>query len=322
VRRREFIALLGGTMVAPVRPAWAQQHIPRVGVLLVGGAATSKDLALASELARLGHVEGRNITFDIRAAAGDFSRLPELARGLVGAKPNVLVGATTASAEALVQATRDIPIVMTVVGDPVAAGLSTSLSRPTRNLTGFTMSTASLAAKRLEILSELVPDLRRVMYLSPDTPMSESFRSEVRPAADKLGITLFTVAVSTAENVAESFAQADKERVQAVLVESSPANAFLSAHIVNECLLRDWPAIHAWAFDVRAGALMSYGPAVTENYAGAARYVDRLLKGSKVAELPFEEPAEMKLAINMRTARSINLKMPPSFLMRAAEVIE
>ena len=124
--------------------------MPRVGVLLVGGAAAPKDLALAPELARLGYVEGRNVVFDIRAAGGELNRLPALARELVAARPSVLVGATTASAEALVQATRDIPIVMTVVGDPVATGLSTSMSRPTGNVTGFTMSSPSLAAKRLE----------------------------------------------------------------------------------------------------------------------------------------------------------------------------
>jgi putative tryptophan/tyrosine transport system substrate-binding protein len=121
---------------------------------------------------------------------------------------------------------------------------------------------------------------------------------------------------------AEGFARAEKEGVQAVLVESSPTNALLSADIVNECLLRDWPAVHAWSFEVRGGALMSYGPAVNENHAGVARYIDRILKGAKVADLPFEEPAEMTLAINLRTARSIKLKMPPEFYIRANEVIE
>ena len=178
----------------------------------------------------------------------------------------MLTGATSASAEALVQATRDIPIVMTVVGDPIATGLSTSMSRPTGNVTGFTLSSASLAAKRLEMLSEIVPGLRRVAYMTPDSPMSGAFRGQVQSAAGKLGITVFPVVVTTPESVAEGFAVADKEKVQAVLIESSPTSTRLSTHIVNEYLLRDWPAMHAWAFEVRGGALMSYGPAVLENH--------------------------------------------------------
>jgi putative ABC transport system substrate-binding protein len=152
--------------------------------------------------------------------------------------------------------------------------------------------------------------------------MSGAFRGQVQSAADKLGITVVSVAVSTPESVAEGFAVADKEKVQAVLVESSPTSTRLSSHIVNEYLLRDWPAMHAWAFEVRLGALMSYGPAVLENFAGAARYIDRVMKGAKVAELPFEEPTEMRLAINLRTARSIKFTFPPTFLVRADEVIE
>ena len=164
---------------------------------------------------------------------------------------------------------------MAVVGDPITAGLTTSMAQPTRNVTGFTMSSSSLAAKRLELLSKVVPNLRKVAYVTPDSPMSASFRAEVQRAADKLGITLLPLAISTAESVAEGFARAEKEGVQAVLVESSPTSARLSADIVDECRLRDWPAVHAaWSFEVRAGALMSYGPTVIENHAGVARYID------------------------------------------------
>ena len=322
MRRRDFLAGLGVAVAVPARPVWAQPQLPRVGFLLVGGMATPKDLALVAELSRLGYVEGRNIAYDIRAADGDLDRLPALARELVAAGPRVLTGATTATAEALMQATRSIPIVMTVVGDPVATGLSTSMSRPTGNVTGFTLSSASLAAKRLEMLSEIVPGLRRVAYVTPDSPMSGHFREQVQSAADKLGIAVLSVAVTTPESVAEGFAVADKEKVQAVLVEISPTSARLSTHIVNECLLRDWPAMHAGVFEVRGGALVSYGPSVLENHAGAARYIDRILKGAKVVELPFEEPTEMRLAVNLRTARAIKFTFPPTFLVRADEVIE
>jgi putative tryptophan/tyrosine transport system substrate-binding protein len=189
MRRRAFLAALGGAAASPmIRPFAARaQQMPVIGILLLSNAAAAKDLALVTELSRLGYVEGRNIAFDIRAAGGDLSRLPALGRELAAARPKVLVGSATTSAEALALATHDIPIVMAVVGDPITAGLTTSMAQPTRNVTGFTMSSSSLAAKRLELLSEMVPNLRKVAYVTPDSPMSGSFRAEVQRAADKLG---------------------------------------------------------------------------------------------------------------------------------------
>jgi len=226
-------------------------------------------------------------------------------------------------AEALAAATSDIPIVMTVIGDPIAVGMTKSISRPSRNVTGFTLSSATLAAKRLELLHQLVPGLNKVAYLTmPTSLMYVAFEQQVRTAANVLGITLIPVPVTTDASVTDGFGLIDSEKVQAVLVESNPTNMRFGAHIIDECLVRDLPAIHTWFFEVQAGALMSYGPAVLENHAGAARYVDRILKGAKVAELPFEEPTEIKLAINLRTARSIKLTIPPNLLARATEVIE
>jgi putative ABC transport system substrate-binding protein len=322
MRRRDFIGLLGGGLVAGSQSAHAQQRVGRVGFLLIGGTVAAKDLKITSELAAMGYVERRNIAYDIRAADGDLNRLPALARELVAARPDVLVSATSSSADALAAATRGIPIVLTVMIDPIATGLTTSMSRPSRNITGFTSSSPTLAAKRLQLLHELIPGLRRVAYLGAPGPMFAPLEQHVRTAANALGITLHSAPVTTAASVSEAFIVADRESVQGILVEVNPGNVRLGVHIADECLVRDLPSIHPWSFEVHSGALMSYGPATLENHAGAARYVDRILKGAKVAELPFEDPTEIKLAINLRTARSMKITVPQTLLARADEVIE
>jgi len=148
------------------------------------------------------------------------------------------------------------------------------------------------------------------------------FEQQVRNAASVLGITVTTIPVTTEASVSKGFELADREQVQAVMVETSATSVRLSAHIIDECLVRDLPAIHPWSSSVRDGALMSYGPATVENNSGAASYVDRILKGAKVVELPIQEPTDIKLAINLHTARAIGLTIPPAFLARADEVIE
>jgi putative ABC transport system substrate-binding protein len=161
MRRRGFITLLGAAAAWPIA-AFAQQRLPRVGVLLNGRAVPPGDLQIAAELTRIGYIEGRNIAYEIRGAEGDVTRLPALARELAAVRPEVLFGSTAQIAVALFNATREIPIVITTLSDPIALGLSTSMSRPTRNVTGFTISNLSLAAKRLEILHEVVPASSRL----------------------------------------------------------------------------------------------------------------------------------------------------------------
>jgi putative ABC transport system substrate-binding protein len=322
-RRRDFITLLGGAAAAWPLAARAQQRSVHIGILLLGPAVSPRELAITSELARLGYDEGRNVSYEIRGADGDLDRLPMLTRELVATKPDVLVGASEIAADVLARTTTDIPIVITVMGDPIASGLTSSMSRPTRNVTGFTLSSPTLGAKRLELLHELIPGLRRVAYLTtPVGPMYNVFEDQVRKAANALSLAIFPVSVITEESVTEGFMMAERAKVQAVLVENSPSNVRLSTRIIDECLFRDLPAIHPWYFEVRVGALMSYGPTLLENHARAARYVDRLLKGAKVSDLPIEEPTQIKLAINLRTARAIKLTVPPTLLARADEVIE
>ena len=322
MKRREFITLLGGAAAWPLAVR-AQQRQPRVGILLPGRAVAARDLELARELERVGYSQGRNITYEVRGAEGELNRLPQLARELVAMNPDVIVGSSSPVADALAAATPNIPIVMTVIRDPIALGLSSSLSRPSRNVTGFTASSVSLAAKRLELLRKLIPSLRKVAYLwDAENPGMTSSEEQVRAAADSLGITLVSLPLNSGKGIAPAFALADKEQATGMLVESDQLTLRFSGAIIDECLVRNLPAMHSWPAEVRNGALISYGPATIENLERTAVYVDRILKGAKIAELPFEEPTQIKLTINLRTARSIRLDIPPTLLALADEVIE
>jgi putative ABC transport system substrate-binding protein len=313
MRRREFITLLGGVAAVWPLAAYTQPRLPRVGALLTARELSPTDLPIARELARIGYVDGRNITYVVRSAEGDASRLPLLARELVATKPDVIVGSASPAAVALFHATHDIPVVMTVVGDPVALGLTSSISQPSHNVTGFTASRLSLVAKRLELLHDIVPSLKKAAYLwAPENPLAPSFKSHIRQAADVFGIKLALLSLKSGADIDAVFARAEQEQVTAVLVANSPLTLRFGSSIRDHCLF----------YNLRNGALISYGPAAIENNSGAASYVDRILKGAKIAELPFQEPTDIKLVVNRRTARSLGLVFPPTVLIRADEVIE
>lgn len=323
MRRRDFISLAGGAAAYWPLGAYAQRRVSRVGVLLNGPAVPPNQLQIAGALARVGYIDQQSITYETRGADGDVTRLPLVARELVAGKPDVIVGSGSPAAVALLDATHDIPIVMTVVGDPIALGLSRSISHPTRNVTGFTISSLSLAAKRLEILHDIVPSLRTAAYLwVPASPLASSFKSRVQQAADMLGIKLLSLPLASEADIAAAFGRAAQEGATAVLVEADPFTLRYSASIADQCLVNGLPCMHSWPIEVRNGALISYGPAKIENNSRAAVYIDRILKGAKIAELPFEEPTEIKLVINLRAARSLGIALPPAVLARADEVIE
>jgi putative ABC transport system substrate-binding protein len=214
MRRREFVTLLGGMVVTSGLAAPAQERVARIGILLIGGRVAAKDLALSSELARLGYFEGRNIAYEVRAADGDLGRLPAVAVELVATKPDILVCATGAAAESLAAVTREIPIVVTVTVDAIAIGLSSSMSRPSRNITGFTSSTLSLAAKRLELLRELIPGLRKIAYLGgpPGSRYETPEQQNVHAAARALDIAAFSVPITTVDSVSEAWGGVVRDR--------------------------------------------------------------------------------------------------------------
>jgi putative ABC transport system substrate-binding protein len=323
MKRREFVSLLCSTAIAWPIAAHAQaERVHRVGMLFPAGASPgSRELIQA--LVRLGYVEGRNIAYDIRAAERETERLPRLARELVAGRPAVIVSATTPAARALADATRNIPIVLALIGDPLALGLTQSMARPSGNVTGFTTGFDTVAAKRLELLRELIPSARKVALLwVRENDQHRLIVARTGQAAAALGIELLSLPVADAEDISPAIAKAEQERAAGVLVAADPLTVSNRRTIIDECLLRDLPAMHNYSFEVRDGALISYGSDVGEDYGRTALYVDRILKGARISDLPFQEPTQFGLAVNLRTARAMRLAVPQSLLVRATELIE
>jgi putative ABC transport system substrate-binding protein len=295
----------------------------RVGILFPAGVDSQGMQKLTDALKQRGYVESRNIAYDVRAAGREPERLPALARELVATRPDVIVSATLPAARALTDATRTIPIVLALVGDPVALGLTQSMARPTGNVTGFTTGNDTVAAKRLELLLEMVPAARKVALLwVPENAQHRLVVERTRQAAAALGVAILSLPVSDAPDIPPAFARIETEHATALLVTADPLTVRNRRTIIDECLLRDLPAMHSYSVEVRDGALMSYGSDVGEDYGRVAGYVDRLLRGARIIDLPFQEPTHINLAINLRTARSMKLTVPPSLLVRADEVVE
>ena len=327
MRRREFITLLGGAAVWPLA-ARAQQmgKVPRIGYL--GSSSPSLEPhfveAFRQKLRELGHIEGENIAIEYRWAEGQDGRLPDLAAELVRLQPNVIVTAGTPGALAAMQATKTIPIVMASSGDPVGAGLVTSLARPGGHVTGFTIVGPQIEGKRLDLLKEAVPELSRVAVLwNPSYPASVSYFNTIENAGRTLRISLDPVAeVRRANELDNAFFAIASARPRALLVV---ADRFLLAHrkrIVEFAAAKRLPGMFPYREYVEAGGLMSYAPSNIELFRGAATYVDKILKGAKPGDLPVQEPTKLELIVNLKTSKAIGLTVPESFLLRADELIE
>jgi putative ABC transport system substrate-binding protein len=325
MRRRQFIVGAGSVAAAWPLAARAQQaeRRYRVGILMIGGIPPTRDLEIVKGLARLGYVEGRNVTYVVVSDDGNPDHGPKLVATLMAAKPDVVVGPGSNLSYAFAAATHDIPIVFTAVADPVTTGLSASMSRPTANSTGFTISSTSIVAKRLEILRELVSGLRKVGRLwVPASPMSGELGQQAQIAASSFGIDIVSLPLKTSADIEPAFAVADKEHVGAMMPDPDPLNVLFGSVITDECMIRDMPLMDAWPSQIQNGALAAYGPSSVENLSGAVNYVDRILKGAKIADLPFVEPSQLKLAINLKTARSIGVTVPTNLLALADDVVE
>jgi putative tryptophan/tyrosine transport system substrate-binding protein len=328
MRRREFITLLGGAAVAWPLAARAQQvTMPVIGLLH----PTSLD-ALAERmggfrqgLKDIGYVEGENVAIEYRYADNQLDRLPGLAADLV--RRQVAVIAATGgpgSAFAAKEATTTIPIVFVVGDDPVRLGLVGSLARPGRNLTGINFFIVELAAKRLELLRELVPKADRVAVLVDPTnaTTAEATLRDVEGAARAVGLQTQVFNVTTSREIDAAFASLMRERIDMLFV---PAGAFFADRRVQLVLLATRhaiPAIYPFRGFAEAGGLMSYGASLTDAYRQLGVYAGRILKGAKPAELPVVQSTKFELVINAQAARVLGLTVPPSLLARADEVIE
>jgi putative tryptophan/tyrosine transport system substrate-binding protein len=317
VRRRGALASL---LVALAAPAFGQ---PRVAFLSVGLGVDSPAFdILRDEWRSLGQVEGAGYRLDVVVAERP-AELDAAAQAIVRAQPRVLMALNSSAAVALRAATTSIPIVVVSSGDPIALGLTRSQSRPSGNVTGIEDGTSLLAAKRLELLAELLPRARRIGLLyDPENVNHRAILDASRTAAAALGLELLPVGIVTAGEVALGPDRAKAAAADALVVAGGPLIIEHRRTLIDRALALGLPSIHAFGFEAQDGALAAYGTDTSDNWRRAAQYVDRLLRGAAVAELPFEPPGRVFLTLNLRTARALGLAVPPSVLARADEVIE
>jgi putative ABC transport system substrate-binding protein len=326
-RRRHFITLLGGAAAAWPLAARAQQRakLPTIGFLGAGSGSDSvwKDwtAAFVQRLRELGWIEGRTVLIEYRWGAGRADRYADLAAEFAGLKVDVIVTSGSA-AMAVKRATSVIPIVFATANEPVGSGLVASLARPGSNATGMSMQQTDLAGKRLEILREIVPGLRRFgILLHADNPGAVLDGDQVQAAAGTLGLEVLKGEIQRAEEIGPTF-EAFKGRAQALYVVG---DALMSTHrirINTLALAARLPSMYPNRISVEAGGMVSYGPNFPDMYRRAGDYVDKILRGVKPAEIPVEQPTKFDLVINLTTAKALGLEVPPMLLARADEVIE
>jgi putative tryptophan/tyrosine transport system substrate-binding protein len=304
----------------------AQQakKVPRVGVLWLYSPAIASPFAEAFRqgLRELGYVEGKSIVIEYRHAEGKYDRLPSLAAELVRLNVDIIVTASTQAAQAGQQATRSIPIVMTVVSDPVESGLVGSLARPGGNVTGLSLMHPELSGKRLELLKEVIPKLSRVAVLSNlSNPIIPPLLRETEAAARAVGVQLQVVEVRGPIELDSAFGAMTRDRAGALVVLPDGTFQNERRRIAALAAKGRLPTMYAWREAVDDGGLMAYGASVPDILRRAATYVDKILKGTKPADLPVEQPLKFELVINLKTAKQIGLTVPQSVLYRADKVI-
>jgi putative ABC transport system substrate-binding protein len=323
MKRREFIALVGGAAAWPLA-ALAQQRTGKLPTIGLIGAGTRQGwsqwtAAFVQRLSELGWVEGRTVVIEYRWADGRGDREDEIAAEFVRLKVDVIltVGGTSAR-----QATSDIPIVFAISADPLSTGLVASLARPGGNITGLSIQSSDLVGKRLEILREAVPELRQLAVMSDFALHAARLEADgLRDGAKTLGIEVTRSEISRTDDIAAAF-EALKGRVQAVYV---PANRLANASRVriNElALAARLPTMFGFREYVESGGMLSYGPNTPELFRRAGDFVDKILRGAKPADMPVEQPTKFDLIINLKTAKALGIDIPPTLLARANEVIE
>jgi len=324
--RRAFLATVGGVLLAAPLTATAQPagKVWRVGWLQPSPPASAGHANFRQAMRELGYVPGENVAFEDRFADGDFARLPGLATELARSNLDVIVAVAPGAIRAARNATRTIPIVMAFSGvDPVKAGFVASLNRPGGNVTGITMLAPELSAKRLDVLKQALPAARRVGVLGYRTnPGTDEQLKAVESAAARAGITVQAIYVQKPERYDDLFAPLGQQRIDAILVLSDTVLSNDRARIVQSAMKHGLPAVFDFKESAEAGGVLSYGVSNLGLYRQAARFVDRLFKGAKPADLPVEQPTTFELVINLKTARALGLTIPPSVRLRAAQVIE
>lgn len=331
MRRRTFILALGSAAAFSglgLLPAHAQDRRPKVvGILWHAGDEREEQIflgAVREGFTDLGYVEGRNIVFANTYAGEQYERFAENAAKLVAQKVDVLIAVTRPGALAAQRATKTIPIVAVVVPDPVASGLATSLARPGGNITGLSNMGVDLTAKRVGIMNEAVGGMDRVvLFVNPnDADLARKFVEDSHTAAQHLKIAVQAIEVRTPSDIEPAFRQIEPSRLTGIIVNNDPMLLNERDRLAQLALMRGMPLMVFMGPMVRAGAFISYGPNIPAIFRRSARLVDKILKGASPGDLPFEQPTDYELIIDLKTAKALGLSVPETLLARANSVIE
>jgi putative ABC transport system substrate-binding protein len=325
-RAAAFLALCS-MFLAPCFLAEAQQpaRIHRIGILspASGSFFSARDEAFRQRLRELGYVEGKNIFIEYRHAEGKAERLPDLVAELLRLKVDIIVTTGPSTTLAAKKASGTIPIVIASAGDPVGSGLVSSLAQPGGNITGLSLMAPDLDGKRLELLKEAFPKVARVAFLwQPGGARGNLALTEMEAAAKALGLKLLSLEVRSLDDFEGAFARAKKERAQALITTTGTLINTQQRQVLDFAAKNRLPAIYAYSEFVEAGGLMSYAPNYADLWRRAAYFVDKILKGTKPADIPVEQPTKFELVINLKTAKQIGLTLSPEFLSRANQVIK
>jgi putative ABC transport system substrate-binding protein len=320
--RCQFITYLGSTAIASPLAALGQPKTVHMGVLLFSTPESDPQMSpIRERLRELGYVEGKNLLVMYRYGEGSYERLPQLAAELVAEKPDLLLALGGDVAPHAAKATSTIPIVFLSSADPVRLGLAASLARPARNATGVTLLLDDTASKRLELMKEAVPRVRRTAFLwNPDHPDNELV--EAQRAAPALNMELLPVEMRGPADLESALRALSDARPDALYVVSSRHTVLNIPRIVEFTKSNRIPLAGGWGAWARAGALFSFGPNVNEMARRTAEYVDKIIEGAKAAELPIQQPTKFELVINAKAAKSMDIDVSPTLLARADEVIE
>jgi putative ABC transport system substrate-binding protein len=332
MRRRDFITLLGGAAAWPLA-AHAQQpeRVRRIGVLMgfdeSDSGAKDRLSGLMHALAELGWTEGRNVRMDVRWAAGNVDRMRALAKELVDLQPDVILADTTPVTAAVQRETRTIPIVLLEVSDPIGTGFVESFARPGRNITGFTNFEATMGGKWLELVREIAPSVKRVaMLFNPETANAGAsggiYLPSIEAAAHVLDTELIVTPVHAPDDIDETFASMARRPGGGLLVMPNAFTFVNRERIVAQAARYRIPTVYPFVDFVKAGGLLYYGVDVADMFRRAAPYVDRILRGTKPADLPVQAPTKFELVINLKTVKALGLAVPPTLLTIADELIE
>ena len=327
ITRREVLLAIATTLLAMPLPGETQnaRKIYQVGYLGNSSASLEPDLveAFRQGMRELGYIEGKNLVIEFRWAEGRYDRFASLVTDLIHLPVDVIVTAGTPGTLAAKNATKTIPLVIAVSGDAVGSGLIESLARPGGNVTGLTTMVPELEGKRLELLLEILPKLARITVLKNDAnPLMAILFRQTAAAAKSSGVALEAVDIRAGDDFVKAFASIAKARPDAIIVL---ADRFLLAErerILTFTAQQRLAAMYPYREFVERGGLISYSPNYAESFRSAARYVDKILKGAKPADLPVEQPTKFELVVNMKTAKTLGIKIPNSILVRADKVIE